>query len=255
MGVLIGHAVQDEDGKAIGTLAGDQTGKEVVTRSWYSREGGWGVYLECLDRNLAERAVGLMIAACDNPGIGYSQPNRWGLRNALKAGATIDNAVGDTDCSALIDTLYELAGLSVERGYTGNLESRYLATGKFKAFRDAAHLTSADYAKAGGLYLTAGKHVAMVLEDGALSEDTAPDEPADDGLEPPYVEVVIRGEHGVRVRTSPVSGSKARENARFGEKLPYIDTDPDTGWYRVEVGDHFGWITYKPKYVRLVTVQ
>ena len=157
-----------------------------------------------------------------------------------------------------MDTLYELAGLDIERGYTGNLERRYLATGKFKAYRDAAHLNSADYAKKGGMYLTAGKHVCMVLTDGSKAGTSAPTGNTGGGgehydTEPPYVQIVMRGEHGVRVRKQPnTKAAKARENAKFGEKLSYIATE-DAGWYRVKTPNGEGFISSKKQYTKLVT--
>ena len=35
MSVMIGHASIDENGKARGGVAGDQTKREVCTRTWY----------------------------------------------------------------------------------------------------------------------------------------------------------------------------------------------------------------------------
>ena len=42
MAVKIGSARIDENGKAHGGAAGDQTGKEVSTQNWYSRN--WRVF-------------------------------------------------------------------------------------------------------------------------------------------------------------------------------------------------------------------
>ena len=44
MAVKIGSARIDENGKAHGGQAGDQTGKEVSTQSWYLNSKGWRVY-------------------------------------------------------------------------------------------------------------------------------------------------------------------------------------------------------------------
>ena len=41
MSVKIGSARIDENGKAHGGAAGDQTGKEVSTQSWYAHTKGW----------------------------------------------------------------------------------------------------------------------------------------------------------------------------------------------------------------------
>ena len=54
MSVKIAHAIGDENGKARGGKAGDQTGKEILVTNWYKRTGGWEVYLECTDKALAK---------------------------------------------------------------------------------------------------------------------------------------------------------------------------------------------------------
>ena len=41
MSVKIGSARIDEHGQAHGGAAGDQTGKEVSTQSWYAHTKGW----------------------------------------------------------------------------------------------------------------------------------------------------------------------------------------------------------------------
>ena len=44
MAVKIGSARIDENGKAHGGQAGDQTGKEVSTQNWYLHSKGWRVF-------------------------------------------------------------------------------------------------------------------------------------------------------------------------------------------------------------------
>ena len=142
MSVKIGHARQDENGRIDGPLAGDQTGREILIEDWYPRAGGWGVYLECTDPVLADRAAGFMEDICANPAYGYSQKNRWGgYKSAKNYG--VDDGGGDFDCSSLCISCYIFAGLAhAAEGYTGSTEKTLLATGKFKAYRDAEHLTS-----------------------------------------------------------------------------------------------------------------
>ncbi len=43
MSVMLGSARIDENGKASGGQAGDQTGKEVSTQKWYLHTKGWRV--------------------------------------------------------------------------------------------------------------------------------------------------------------------------------------------------------------------
>ena len=65
MSVKIGSARIDENGKAHGGAAGDQTGKEVSTQSWYAHTKGW-VLLRAKSAEARERIARCMQAACDN---------------------------------------------------------------------------------------------------------------------------------------------------------------------------------------------
>lgn len=167
MAVLIGHASIDENGKIQGTTAGDQTGKEICTRSWYNKP--WNVYLECLDDALAEKAATFMEQICADADFGYSRPNRWkGYNSIINNGRKVAGAKGDFDCSSLVLSCYIFAGLSIAAsGYTGNMKSILVGTGKFKAYTDSAHLTSDAYAKRGGIYLKESSHVVMALSNGS----------------------------------------------------------------------------------------
>jgi peptidoglycan hydrolase-like protein with peptidoglycan-binding domain len=105
---------------------------------------------------------------CADSAYGYDQIERWTGYAAIKKNKNkVAGAVGEFDCSSLIITCYILAGLQMSAdGYTGNLRMKLLATGKFKAYTDPAHLTSDKYAKRGGIYIKEGSHVVMALEDG-----------------------------------------------------------------------------------------
>lgn len=172
MSVLIGHASISEKGTIRGTT-GDQTGREVCTRSWYSKP--WNVMLICTDKKIAEKAAQEMRFACANNAIGYDQGERKTAYNSGKAnGGTFKNAKGETDCSQLVAACYIFAGLNISPDcYTGNLKRALLATGKFKAYTDAAHLQSDAYAEIGAIYLNEGKHVVMALENGSKAGGTA----------------------------------------------------------------------------------
>ena len=83
MNVLIGHASMDEQGGAAGGRAGDQTGKELCTRDWYTK--GWNVLLRPVRADLAEKSAQAMEAACRNELIGYDQSGRNTLYEKAKA--------------------------------------------------------------------------------------------------------------------------------------------------------------------------
>lgn len=167
MAVKIGHASIDENGKITGKKQGDQTGKEICTRSWYPKS--FTAYLEPLDLNMADKAATYMEEIAANDDFGYSQPNRWtGYQAIINNGRKVKGAKGDFDCSSLILSCYIFAGLSIAAsGYTGNMVKILENTGKFKVHRDAAHLNSDAYAQRGGVYVNEGSHTVMSLSSGA----------------------------------------------------------------------------------------
>ncbi|MDF2538006.1 MAG: cell surface protein [Herbinix sp.] len=166
MSIKIGHASIDENGKIVGGNIGDQTGKEICIRNWYSKP--WNVYLECTDPVIADKATSFMEQICADPNYGYDQSQRITGYNSIKAnGGKVVGAKGEFDCSSLVSTCYRLAGLNISpSSTTRSIRANFMATGKFKLYMDAAHLTSDKYAKRGGIYLKEGSHVVMALEDG-----------------------------------------------------------------------------------------
>lgn len=167
MSIRIGHASIDENGHATGGKIGDQTGKEICTRTWYNK--GWDVYLECTDDVIAEKAASIMEQICWDDNFGYDQNQRLTGYNAIvKNKKKIKGAKGEFDCSSLVAACYILAGVSVSSSCTTrNLRSALLATGKFKAYTSTEYTWKEDYAKRGGIYLKEGSHVIMALDNGA----------------------------------------------------------------------------------------
>ncbi len=83
MSILIGHASIDENGKSQGGVAGDQTGKEVCTRAWYSKP--WDFMAVHPTASVREKHASAVKAACDNDYIGYEQNQRNTLNTQAKA--------------------------------------------------------------------------------------------------------------------------------------------------------------------------
>ena len=73
MSVLIGHASISEKGTTEGAK-GDSTGKEVCTRTWYSKP--WSYMAIHPDPDVRERHARAVEQACANDNIGYGQPDR-----------------------------------------------------------------------------------------------------------------------------------------------------------------------------------
>ena len=179
MSIQIGHAVMDELGKTIGATPGDQTGKEIALSTWYAKNKAgrvWKYYLECTDTDMAKHAARYMEQICADDSFGYSQgkTQRWeGYRSIKANGGVVSGASGDFDCSSLVISCYILAALNMQPvGYTGDMRTRLMATGKFRSYSDSAHLSTDKLAKRGGIYLRSG-HTLMTLEDGS-GADTVP---------------------------------------------------------------------------------
>lgn len=258
MSVKIAHAVGDENGKARGGKAGDQTGKEILVTNWYKRTGGWEVYLECTDKALAKIAADFAVRIANDDSFGYDQDQRTTAYKAiLAAGGNIEAAAdSELDCSVLVFIAYKLAGLDIAIGYTGNLEARFLATGLFIAHREPKYLTSGDYATVGGIYLASGKHTAIVVTNGSKSDsydESIPDETDGSGeadeIDPPYVQIIGK----VNVRSSPEVLPDNIIYVARNEKLPFEEFDDDTGWYGVMSPAGAGFVSNAiPRYAKLV---
>lgn len=172
MAVIIGSARQDENGKAYGGQAGNQSGKEVSTQNWYLHSKGWRV-LRAKDAGVGQRLAIAMRAACENRNIGYNQWRRNTLYDAAAVwGFDISrvNSPADTDCSALVRTcIAYAAGITTLPSSlrTGNMCSLILATGQFVELSGTEYTTKSDYLKAGDILCTKSSgHTVIVLTNG-----------------------------------------------------------------------------------------
>lgn len=244
MGVLIGHAVMDENGsidKAGQSLDGDQTGKEITTRLFYIRTGGWHTYLQPKSLSKGALAAKYMREICVDNDYGYSQGKRWtGYKAIIANGKNIAGAGGSFDCSSLVISCLIFAGYDMKPdGYTGNLVKLIMKTGEFDSYTTKDYTSSDIHALPGGIWVGNG-HTAMSLGTGSgVPQD----------LDKPYIEVVGRT---VRVRQYPGTSYKTIYIAKKCEHLKYLESDADTGWYWVETPKGAGCITNKEKYTKLV---
>ena len=179
MGVTIGSARIDENGKTHGGRAGDQTGKEVGTQAWYKHKKGWRV-LRCKSADKAEKIARAMQAACDNASIGYDQYQRDSLYNAAK-GVDFDPArvetPCETDCSALVRVCCAYAGISVGNFRTSNEAKILLASGAFEEMKGAQYTDKSDNLRRGDILVTRTQgHTVVVLSNGSKAEEPANEE-------------------------------------------------------------------------------
>ena len=173
MAVIIGSARQDENGKAYGGQAGNQSGREISTQNWYLHSKGWRV-LRAKDAGVGQRLAIAMRAACNNKNIGYNQWRRNTLYDAAAVwGFDISrvNTPVETDCSALVRTcIAYAAGITTLPSSlrTGNMCSLILSTGAFEELSGKEYTTKPDYLKAGDILCTkTSGHTVIVLTDGA----------------------------------------------------------------------------------------
>jgi len=169
MSVLCGWASISEKGTKYGR-AGDQTGKELKTGSWY--QFGQKVVLRWKDEKLAEKYAKIIRTLCNNNHIGYDQNERTTLYNELKRlkwDYTKLTKNCETDCSALVGSAVNATigkDLIPSYIYTGNLEYLLMNTGYFKKLTGSKYLTQSSFLKRGDILNRSGKHVISVLENG-----------------------------------------------------------------------------------------
>lgn len=175
MAVKIGHASGDERGKISGGKAGDQTGKEVCTRSWYKHSKGWYTVIPT-DPDMLEHIAVAAERACANPDIGYDQSGNRTLWNDVKPygydPAKTTKKV-ETDCAELgaLCAQYALAqtgkNVVVADSYSANLANNLVKTGYFKKLTADKYTNRDDFLLRGAIQTTRTKgHVWIVLSNG-----------------------------------------------------------------------------------------
>ena len=183
MAVRIGSARIDENGKAHGGKAGDQTGKEVSTQDWYKHSKGWRI-LRANDVSAREKIAVAMERACANNNIGYDQWQRDTLLKIVRDKG-FDPAKADTpcetDCSALVRVCCGYAfGSDIvlkaapdARFSTANMCRILLSTGLFVELTGSRYTDGPDYLMRGDILCTKTQgHTVVVLSNGSKAENT-----------------------------------------------------------------------------------
>lgn len=170
--VKIAHASIDENGKISGGIAGDQTGKEVCIRSWYSKP--WNAVIRFKSLDMQQKVADCMIRAANNVRIGYDQQDRNSLlRYARNVGYDPYKVTTpcETDCSALVTLACIYAGIpesalvvNGNSATTSNIKSRLEATGKVEVFIGKDYTAKTENLLVGDILLSKGDHVAVVVE-------------------------------------------------------------------------------------------
>lgn len=175
MSVLIGHASIAETGGVYGQ-PGDQTGREVCTRSWWAN--GWDYMAIHPDPQVRERHARAVEAACANDCVGYS----WDSRNSLYQQA---KAVGmdiskirtrcNCDCSSLQNCAAVASGAPGvtygDNGWVTTNMLQHLRAAGYRIITDPEKLRSDAWCVRGAIYVSEG-HTVCALGDGSRAAET-----------------------------------------------------------------------------------
>lgn len=216
MSVKIGSARIDENGNAKYGKAGDQTGKEVSTQTWYLHKKGWRVF-RCKDSARAEKIANDMIYACNNPKIGYDQSQRSTLYDVSKSVNFDCSKVKikcETDCSALVRVCVAYAGIDLPSFNTANEGSTLIKSGMFIELLDTKYTTKSNYLRRGDILVTKTQgHTVIVLSDGDKTD-------TDETMKFDKVMVIAQS---VFIRKSPDKMSLAIGVGYTGDEFQYVD--------------------------------
>jgi hypothetical protein len=179
---MIVHSSLDENGKIKGGAAGDQTGRETCTRSWYNKP--WNVMLRYKNAAIAEKASEIAVKLANSNLVGYDQNQRNTLYTQLKkCGFDVDKYIKsgiktETDCSAFQYAVYCCLIPEMRQDAnaptTSTMKNFYTKHG-FTAYTDSKYLTSDSYLKKGDLLVKEGSHVVQNITTGskAITSTTA----------------------------------------------------------------------------------
>lgn len=174
------HSSIDENHHARGGKAGDQTGREVCTRSWYSKP--WGMVLRCKDAAVAKKARDIAIKLANSNLVGYDQNERNSLYKQLERnGWDVDKYIRsgvktECDCSSFVYACYccvlaELRGLA-NAPTTVTSRSFYTAHG-FDVMLSSTYTASASKLREGDLLNKSGSHIVMFAGTNVRVESNA----------------------------------------------------------------------------------
>lgn len=175
--VYINGASIDENGKAHGGKAGNQTGRELRKQKWYLHSKGWRVF-RAKSAEVAEKIAVCAEAAVANQHIGYDQYERNTLYNeARQYNFDVSKVTKDVecDCSALVRVCCAYAGvMGLPEGFrTTNEPKNLLVTGMFIEMTGDQYQKKADYLKRGDILCTPVQgHTVVVVTSGDKAEPT-----------------------------------------------------------------------------------
>ena len=235
MAVKIGSARIDENKKAKGGKAGDQTGIEVSTQNWYKHSKGWRVFRT---KNVA---LGNLIAddmeyACLNPNIGYDQNQRGTLYTVSKPLLFNCKKVTkkcECDCSSLVRVCCAYAGIFLPNFRTSNEAAILLQSGYFYEMKGKQYTDTSDFLMRGDILVTKTQgHTVIVLDNGSkVGEDMKG-----------YILVTASA---VNVRVEPKKGTDILGVVHKWDRLEYKGIASNNLWYETRYEGKKAYITRK----------
>lgn len=176
MAIKIGSARIDENGKATGGAAGDQTGREVATENYYLSSKGWYL-IRAKEVSVAEVLADAMLCACNNDNIGYDQSGRYGVVNLVKKYGKLSKISEKTeaDCSSLVRACCIEAGFDPGDFNTASEVSVLKKTGKFE---DAVAVTASTTFYNGDILVTKTKGHTVIVVSGNPRKAAAASKPS-----------------------------------------------------------------------------
>lgn len=250
MSVLIGHASISETGGVNGAK-GDSTGKEVYTRTWYSKP--WDFMAIHPDATVREKHAKAVEQACANDNIGYGQSDRNTLYTLAKAVSFNLSKVGkcNCDCSSLQNVAAVASGApGVTYGSNGwttyTMKAALLAAG-YKIITDSVYLKSEAYCVRGAIYVNISSHTVCGLTNGSKASQT---------LAKAGISGTVNGSAGGDVSYTVVSGDTLTAIAsRYGTTYKVLAeyngiTDPNkiTVGHIIKIPSSAAGVSGKPTY-------
>lgn len=175
MQIIIGSARSDERKQYSQGKAGDQRQSsvpdysgEVSMQNMYMHSKGWNV-IRAKSADVACKLAAAMKQACNNPNIGYSQSDRYGI---IKYG-TATTQKCNADCSSLVrQCVKEATGIDSGDFTTGNAVTKLQATG---LFQKTIPYTPALVLYTGDILCTKTKgHIVVVTDGNTPKAETIP---------------------------------------------------------------------------------
>lgn len=161
----------DERGKLRGGTAGDQTGNEVKSGSWYDFNQTQVLFWK--DASLAKKYVGALKYFASSNLVGYDQTERITLYNALVKVHWKYSSLKvkvETDCSSLVLAAVNCAvgkKLVTSAANTSTMKSILMNTGLFSEKSGKKYTDSGDYLALGAILIAPGHHTISAIENGS----------------------------------------------------------------------------------------